>query len=253
MMSDPAGLLAAASAVDTPAAHLGIKVRLGYLYPIRTRRIPMAMPAGAATPPLIDPTGRSFALLDQAERERLAAVLRPLPWIDGFLTAVIISSEEPEDWADYVYAADALGKLELAQEEEATAAVDGQFMHLVDMLYDDPEAYRPYLNSGDRMEAAAQWAAGFRFGIRLQTEPWRPVIDDEDGRSLLAASFCLERDEDMPEEERAEAPFRDTPADRRDHMRRTTLEILPGVVLALHAFSLGLAEDQDEDAGVQEP
>jgi yecA family protein len=203
----------------------------------------MAMPARAAMPPPNDPSGRSFALLDQAERERLAAVLLPLPWVDGFITAIIISPEEPEDWPDYVYAPDVLDTLELAQEEDATSAVDNHFMHIVDTLYDDPEAYRPYFNgSGDRMEAAAQWAAGFRFGIRLAPEPWRPLLEDEDARSLLGAIFSLERDEDIPEAERAESPFRDMPADRREHMRRTALEVLPGLVLALHTFSLGLDE-----------
>lgn len=34
--------------------------------------------------------GRSFALLDQATRERLAVLLRPLPWVDGLVTAVVL-------------------------------------------------------------------------------------------------------------------------------------------------------------------
>jgi uncharacterized protein len=201
--------------------------------------------AGAAMP-LPDLTGRSFALLDQAERERLAAVLRPLPWVDGFLTAVIVAPEEPEDWPDHVYATGELEKLELLQEEVAASAIDDHFMHVVDTLYDAPEGYRPYLGGGvgDEMDGAAQWSAGFRFGIRLQPEPWRPLIDDDDARSLLTAIFSLERDEDLPEGERADSPFIDMPAERREHMRRSALEVLPGLVLALHAFSLGLDDDE---------
>jgi hypothetical protein len=93
------------------------------------------------------------------------------------------------------------------------------------------------------MEAAAQWAAGFRFGIRLRPEPWGPFIDDEDVRPLLAAIFSLERDEDMPAQERAASPFRDMPADTREHMRRTALDMLPTLVLALHDYSLDLDDE----------
>jgi uncharacterized protein len=213
----------------------------------------MAMPAGAV--PLLDPTARSFVLLDQAERERLAAVLRPLPWVDGLLTAVIVAPEEPEDWPDHVYAEGVLDTLELTQEEEVTAVVDNQFMHVVDTLYDDPQAYRPYLNgNGDRMEAAAQWAAGFRFGIRLYPEPWRVLIDNEDARSLLGAIFSLEQDDQLAEGSPVDSPFRDVPADRREHMRRSALELLPNLVLALHDFSLDLAGDpEDDEDTVHEP
>jgi len=55
------------------------------------------------------------------------------------------------------------------------------------------------------------------------------------------------------------------PPERREHMRRTTLEVLPSLVVALHQFSLDLAEDDDDgldvdkaldlegDEGPQEP
>jgi yecA family protein len=207
----------------------------------------MAMPAGAALPSPPDPTARSFSLLDQAERDRLSAVLRPLAWIDGLIAAVIVGPDEPEDWVEHVWNESGLEEPTLAQSNEMAEVVDDHFLHVADTLYDDPEAYRPYLSgAGDEMAAAAQWAAGFRFGIRLQPEPWAPLIEDEDVRPLLAAIFSLERDEDIPEEERADSPFRDMPADTREHMRRTALDMLPTLVLALHDYSLDL--DHEEGA-----
>ncbi|HWE20290.1 MAG TPA: UPF0149 family protein [Hyphomicrobiaceae bacterium] len=205
----------------------------------------MAMPAGAALPSPLDATGRSFALLDHTERDRLSAVLRPLAWIDGLITAVIVGPDEPEDWVEHVWSESGLGELTPAQASDVAVVVDDHFLHLADTLYDDPEAYRPYLiGPGDEMAAAAQWAAGFRFGIRLQPEPWAPLVEDEDVRPLLAAIFSLERDEDIPEDERAESPFRDMPADMREHMRRTAFDMLPTLVLALHDYSLDL-DDED--------
>lgn len=204
----------------------------------------MAMPA--AMPPLPALVGRSFALLDHAERDSLAAVLRPLSWIDGLITAIILAPEEPEDWMEHLWIEEALGKLTIPQADDVASVVDDHFMHVADTLYDDPRAYRPYLNgAGDRMAAAAQWASGFRLGIRLQPEPWAPLIEDEDARSLLAAIFSLERDEDLPEEAKADSPFRDMPAERREHMRRTALDMLPDLVLSLHAYSISLDDEQD--------
>jgi yecA family protein len=214
----------------------------------------MAMLAGAALPPLPEPTGRSFALLDQAERDRLTAVLRPLAWIDGLITAAILSpDEEPEDWIEHVWNDDNEGEIEkltLAQSNDLLSAVVDQYCHVTEMLFEHPESHRPYLSGcSNRMEAAGQWAAGFRFGIRLQPGHWEPFIENDDARSLLAAILSLERDEGLPEETGTDSPFRDMPADQREHLRRTAVDMLPDIVLSLHAYSVSFDGEEDaEDA-----
>ncbi|HEX6002252.1 MAG TPA: UPF0149 family protein [Hyphomicrobiaceae bacterium] len=207
----------------------------------------MAMPASAAMQsPLLDLRGRSFALLDRVERDRLAAVLRPLSWIDGLITAVIIAPEEAQDWMEYIWRED---DVLAAAAVEIPTAVDDHLIHVADTLCIGPEAYRPFLgDAGDQLAAAAQWASGFRFGIRLKPEPWTPLIEDEDTRSLLAAIFALERDEDLPAQERDGFPFRDMPAERREHLRRSTLSILPDIVLALHDYASGEADEAQDSA-----
>jgi len=211
----------------------------------------MAMLAAAALPPLPEPTGRSFALLDEAERRRLTAVLRPLAWIDGLITAAILSpEEEPEDWIEYVWNGeneDAIEKLTLAQSNDLLSAVVDQYCHVSEMLFEHPERHRPYLaGCGDRMEAAAQWAAGFRFGIRLQPEAWEPFIENDDARSLLAAILSLERDEELPDQAKADSPFRDMPSGQRQHLRRTAIDMLPDIVLSLHAYSVSLDIEEED-------
>jgi yecA family protein len=205
----------------------------------------MAMPAAAALPPLPEPTGRSFALLDEAERARLAAVLRPLAWIDGLITAAIVSpEEEPEDWIEHVWNGeneDEIEKLTLAQSNDLLSAVVDQYCHVTEMLFEHSEQHRPYLaGCSDRMEAAAQWAAGFRYGIRLQPEAWEPFIDNDDARSLLAAVLSLERDEGLTDRAKADSPFRDMPTGQREHLRRTAIDMLSDIILSLHAFSVSL-------------
>jgi len=222
--------------------------------------------AGAAMPPLPDITGRSFALLDQAERDRIAPLLRPLPWIDGLIAAMVIApsaADAPEglpeiedveaalDWLDFIWSEaneDAVENLTMPQSVEIVAPVMDHYCHVANSLLDAPDTYQPYLaGASDPAEAAAQWAEGFRAGITLEPEPWGPLFADEDALSLLVVIFSLLRDEDMPEEMRSQSPFRDMPADRREHMRRSAVEMLPEIVLALHDHTLGLDEGNDKD------
>jgi yecA family protein len=232
--------------------------------------------AGAAMPPPLDDdetTGRSFALLNQAERDRLAVLMRPLPWIDGLIAATVIApdtapdaaeaspdgldgSDEIEgalDWLDFIWSEqseDELEQLPLPESLEAVMPAMDHYCHVANALFDAPDTYRPYLAGPDSLAAAAQWADGFRIGISLAPEAWAPLFADEDALSLLVVIFSLLRDEDMPEEMKAESPFRDMPADRREHMRRSAVEMLPQIVVALHDHALGQdggdGEDDDE-------
>jgi len=221
--------------------------------------------AGAAMLPLPDLTGRSFALLDQAARNRLASLLRPLPWIDGLIAAMVVAPDtvgEPGgaddaegalDWLDLIWNDESepeIGKLTLPQSAEIVAPVMDHYFHITNLLLDAPETYRPYLaGRSDPLQAAAQWADGFRIGITLAPDAWGPLFADEDALSLLVVILSLLRDEDMPAEIRDESPFRDMPADRRDRMRRAAIEMLPEIILSLHDHTLGGAGEDELRAG----
>jgi uncharacterized protein len=184
---------------------------------------------------------RTFASLAADERARLAGVLRPLPWIDGLIAAAVIAPEDPEDWLDHIWVDGGLATLTVARARELTSLVEDQYVQVANQLLDDEASYRPFLgDQSDELTAASEWVAGFRFGIRLLPEPWRPLIEDDDTRTLLAVIFCLERDESLPEAERAESPFSDIPATTRDDMRRRALSVLAHVIPALNAASIEL-------------
>ena len=218
--------------------------------------------ASTAMPLPPDLTGRSFALLAQDERDRLSKLLRPLPWIDGLIAAMVVAPEAPQETAENDEALDWLyliwnegseaevGQLSLPQTAEIVDPVMAHYIHVAEALCDDPEAYRPYLGgSGDPLEAASQWAAGFWGGLSVQPGAWAPLLEDEDSLPLLVAILSLVRDADMPEAVRddADSPFRNMPPERREHMRRSTIEMLPEIVLALHDYSLGHDEAGDSD------
>jgi uncharacterized protein len=217
--------------------------------------------AGTAMPTLPDDlTGRSFALLDQAERDRLGTLLRPLAWIDGLIAAMVVAPEAPGetdevegalDWLDFIWSEekeDEVGRLTVPQSIEIVTPIMDHYCHVTNALFEAPEAYRPYLaGCSNQLEAAALWADGFRVGISLEPDGWGPLFADEDALSLLVVILSLLRDEDLPEEMRAESPFRDMPADRRDRMRRAAVEMLSEIVPALHEHALGPDEDDDPD------
>jgi yecA family protein len=206
-----------------------------------------------AVPPPVEPTGRSFALLDEAERSRLGALLRPLPQIDGLITATIVApatagaadaEDKLADWLGCIWSPAHAAEIEGLDLPRVAAIVDpvlAHYAHVADSLLEEPETYRPYL-PGDRAEAASLWAAGFWGGVSLDAGAWAPVMEDEDARPLMIAILSLVRDEDMPETVKATSPFRDMPPERREHMRRSAVGMLPEIVLALSDYALGLEE-----------
>jgi yecA family protein len=212
--------------------------------------------ADAAMPPPLDPAGRSFALLDAAERNRIGALLRPLPLIDGLITATIVAPTVPDapgaedealDWLDCIWSeahAAEIEKLTLPQSAAIVDPVLAHYAHVADSLLEDPETYRPYL-AGDPVEAASVWAAGFWGGVSLNPQAWVPLLEDEDALPLMIAILSLVQDADMPESVRADTPFRDMPPERREHMRRSAVEMLPEIIVALSDYALGLEQAGD--------
>jgi uncharacterized protein len=209
----------------------------------------MAMPAAIQPPPSLI-GGRSFALLDGIERQEVAGVLRPLPWIDGFLTALVIVGKEATYRGDCVYDESAPDDLPPDRKWEAASIVEDHLLALIETLHRDVGAYRPYLgDAGDRLEAASQWASGFCFGVSLELKAWQPVIASEDARALVVMIFSLEQSDDV--HHHPDSPFRKLSKDRLEHVRRTVLEELPDLVPALHDFARTLGGAKAEP--VQEP
>jgi yecA family protein len=153
--------------------------------------------ADTAMPPPSDPTGGSFALLAQDERDRLSKLLRPLPWIDGLIAAMVVAPEaqmaaENDEALDWLYliwkeeSAAEVGKLSLPQSAEIVDPVMAHYVHVAETLCDAPEAYRPYLAGfSDPMEATSLWAAGFWGGLSINPEAWTSTLEDEDALPLV--------------------------------------------------------------------
>ena len=216
-----------------------------------------AVTGARMSPRKLHRAGRSFALLDQATLERLATLLHPLPWVDGLATAEVIVTgsgddlriaEHAPEWLHHIWS-EAIedDALTVDRTAEVMAAAVSHHRHIAATLLQAPETYRPYLlGFSDPLDAAAEWADGFRCGIHLHPEMHGLLSDDEEARTLLTAVFGLLRDEDVPEELRASSPFRDLTPERRAAMRREAVEMLPEIVPALHGH---LLDQNGENAG----
>lgn len=209
--------------------------------------------AGAATLP--DPTGRSFALLDWAARDRLGILFRSMPWIDGVIAASVLGPASPSHadeglgWLHYVWSRaheDEIGKLTALQAVEVSSQLMDNYCYVGDTLFNEPQAYQPYLGGcSDPVEAAGSWAHGFLYGTLLCRSAWAPLFADKDVLTLLSAVFGLIRDEDLPEVMSADSPFRHIAPDRRKHMRNAVIGMLPDIVRSLHDHALGLEADEE--------
>lgn len=202
---------------------------------------------------VFDPAARTFATLSESERGRASAALRPLPWIDGLAAAIVISPSdiEPTNWLKHAWREGERRKLGPADASELDAMITGHFEQVLGAIFENPEAYRPFLGDEDPSVAAPQWAAGFRFGIRLEPEPWAPLIDADASRFALAAIFSLEREEDMSEADRANHPLRNLPEARRKELAANAIGLLPSVVRALHEFSIRLDASSDRQSSMR--
>jgi uncharacterized protein len=198
--------------------------------------------------------GHSFARLDQATRGRIVALLHPLPWVDGLVTAEVVvtggaedprNAQHPPEWLHRIWnEAIKDDTLTVDRTAEVMATAVSHHRHIAATLLQAPDAYRPYLfGFSDPLDAAAEWADGFRCGIHLHPEMHELLSDDEETRTLLTGVFGLLRDEDVPEELRATSPFRDLPPERRAAVRHETVEMLPEIVRALHGHLLDLNEE----------
>jgi uncharacterized protein len=190
-----------------------------------------------------------FARLVTGETATLAGGLRPLPWIDGLLTATMVSPVlvDMELWLDEVVSEETWGRATPRQLDRAVSILADRVVHIAEQLA-DADAYRPFLGSGpDRLAAAAEWAAGFRSGMSLQPEPWEPLFESEDVRALLGVIFCLERDEDLPDEIKVDPPFAQVTPERRHELRLMAVEMLPAAVVGLATAYAELADDGDGD------
>jgi uncharacterized protein len=121
--------------------------------------------------------------LGPVERELLA-------WTEGLLTAAAIGPEltYPHEWMHAVFGTDHVFE-DIEQAQAAIAMLALMHNKILDDLQGMGAEYAPVFlddaEDGDVIAVAEQWADGFLAGLRLRAEAWRPLLDSEQGLSLV--------------------------------------------------------------------
>jgi uncharacterized protein len=117
--------------------------------------------------------------------------------LDGFLTGVVIGPEVilPSEWLPVIW-----GRQEPRFEsEDEMRIVLGTIMALYNEIAacfnSDPDEFDPVFWEGPEGQViASDWAAGFLDAVALRPQAWKPLIEDDHARILMAPLFLLNGD-----------------------------------------------------------
>ena len=117
--------------------------------------------------------------------------------LDGFLTGVIVGPELilTSEWLPVIWGG---GEPEFETEEEMRSVLGtimGRYNEIAACFDSDPEDFDPIFWEEPEGEViASDWAGGFLDAVALRPLAWRPLVEDDHARILMAPSFLLNGD-----------------------------------------------------------
>jgi uncharacterized protein len=150
--------------------------------------------------------------------------------LDGFLTAIAIGPELilPSEWVPLIWGVNA----PVFEDDDDALQVLGAVMHrynaILLALARDPSTYEPILRANDDGELIAKdWAEGFLMGLALRRDAWEPMLESDDGMTLMPILVLGD--------EAALAPFI-ADAEDKDLLRSACAEELDQTIVAIDRF-----------------
>ena len=145
--------------------------------------------------------------LNDAEYTRITLVLERstramnLEMLDGFFAALICSPDmvRPSEYLREIWGGDRFGGEGWRDEEEMQ-----EFLHLIMRHWNtvagtlnSGEPFLPFLLEDDAgVTRANEWAQGFARGMKLRSEDWADLLDDEEHGGLLVPILALAHEHD---------------------------------------------------------
>jgi uncharacterized protein len=152
--------------------------------------------------------------------------------LDGFLTGIVVGPEliPPSEWLPAVW-----GGTEPAFESEAETrtvlgSIMGRYNEIVTSLKGNSDALDPMFWEGPEGEViASDWAGGFLDAVALRSGAWRPLLDDDGAKQLMAPMFVLAGDITMTDDLTDE-----------DELMAAAAEMIPECIANIRAFWLSI-------------
>jgi uncharacterized protein len=119
--------------------------------------------------------------------------------LDGFLAGLIVGPEfiHPEEWLPRVWGDPNLVEPPGPRGQRAVQAIVNRHNEIALQLLDEPAAYAPiFLRHPDGTVIPGDWAEGFLDAVKMRADAWRPLLEAERERMLLAPIlvYCGDRD-----------------------------------------------------------
>jgi uncharacterized protein len=117
--------------------------------------------------------------------------------LDGFLTGVIVGPEliAPSEWLPIIWG-DADPEFETEDEMRVIlGTIMGRYNEVAACFNRDPDEFDPIFWEGPEGEViASDWAGGFLEAVALRPLAWKPLVEDDGARILMAPLFLLNGD-----------------------------------------------------------
>ena len=168
------------------------------------------------------------ALDDYLMSERAPDDSMGLSDLDGFLTGVVVGPEliTPSEWLPMIWGG-ADPEFE-TQEEMRTVlgTIMGRYNEIAACFNSDAEEFDPIFWEGPEGEViASDWAGGFLDAVALRPLAWKPLVEDDGARILMAPLFLLNGD----------IRFDDSPIDEHELLAEAS-DMLPTCIAGIHEF-----------------
>jgi uncharacterized protein len=160
--------------------------------------------------------------------------------LHGYLTAIAVGpvTLTPSKWLPGVWGE--TGEPAFDSLEHAQHILDllvRYYNEIVLTFMEAPEQFQPVLfeygKEGERTVSAEEWCIGFSLGVHLQSEAWKPLLEDEESSELLLPIVAFSVDEAWNEVIAGRNP---------DEVREDLIGLLPEAVQGIYLYWKPLRE-----------
>jgi uncharacterized protein len=148
--------------------------------------------------------------------------------LDGFLTGVVVGPELifPSEWLPVIWGGDEPEFQTDAEMRSVLGTIMGRYNEIAACFASALDDFEPIFWEGPEGEIiAADWAAGFLDACALRPTAWKPLMEDDRARVLMAPLFLLNGDMEIADG-----------AGDENELLAEAADIIPTCVAGIHEF-----------------